>query len=252
MADGLIDMFQGISVTKPSEQVVMQIRRLIAKGVLKSGDMLPAERVLAERLGISRGQVREGIKTLELYGFVKSMQGKGTVVSDLGMETMSGILGDLLNITSEDVLAFLDTRALLETHAARLAALKSTPEDIDAMRAIIGRMHDIGDDKERWLELDLGFHLKIAEASHNPVLFELIKFMTPNIVSYYRKFFRDRIVVTVPIHEQIFDAVVTGNGDKAAATMNRHLADGMGEFIDHTAQDAKAVAKKRAASQKRA
>lgn len=230
--DDMIDLFQGISITRPSEQVVMQIRRLIAKGMLKPGDMLPPERSLSEKLGISRGHVREGIKTLELYGFVKSIQGRGTVVSDLGMKSMSGILGDLLNLTQDDVLSFLDTRILLETHAAGLAAEKSTAEDLDEMRGIIGRMHEVGSDTEQWLELDLSLHLKIAEASHNPVLIELIKFMTPNIVSYYRKFFRDRITITVPIHVQIVDAIVEGDFAKASAIMNRHLHDGMRQFVE--------------------
>lgn len=226
-----IDLFQGISITRPSEQVVIQIRRLIARGMLKPGDMLPPERSLSEKLGISRGHVREGIKTLELYGFVKSMQGKGTVVSDLGMKSMSGILGDLLNLTQDDVHAFLDTRMLLETHAAGLAAAKSTQDDLREMREIIETMRVV-DDTDRWLELDLSLHLKIAEASHNPVLIELIKFMTPNIVSYYRKFFRDRITITVPVHIRIVDSIAGGDAAEASAMMNRHLRDGMAQFHD--------------------
>jgi GntR family transcriptional repressor for pyruvate dehydrogenase complex len=228
----MIELFQGITITRPSEQVVTQIRRLIAKGALKPGDMLPPERSLSEKLGISRGHVRAGIKTLELYGFVKSTQGRGTVVSDLGMKSLNGILGDLLNLLPEDVLAFLDTRILLETHAAALAAGKRTGEDLDGMREIIGKMREIGGDTDRWLELDFGLHLKIAESSHNPVLAGLIKFMTPNIVSYYHKFFRDRVTVTLPIHIQIVDAIVERDAETASAIMNRHLHDGMREFLD--------------------
>lgn len=235
----VIDLFEGINIVRPSEQVVTQIRRLIAKGVLKPGDMLPPERSLSAKLGISRGHVREGLKTLEMYGFVKSIQGKGTVVSDLGMKTMSGILGDLLNLTKDDVLAFLDTRILLETHAAGLAAAKSTPQDREEMREIMERMHGVGDDTELWLELDLGLHVKIAEASHNQVLIELIKFMTPNVVSYYRKFFQDRITVTIPIHAELVDAILEGDADKASHVMNRHLHDGMRQYLAAEAGETK-------------
>lgn len=233
--DEVIDLFQGINVVRPSEQVVMQIRRLIAKGRLKPGDMLPPERSLSEKLGISRGQVREGIKTLELYGFVKSIQGRGTVVSDLGMRTMSDMLGNLLKLTSEDIQAFVDTRILLETHTARLAAANSTREDKDALLAITRDMREVGDDLDRWLETDLSLHVKIAEASHNPVLLELIKFMTPNVVGYYRKFFRDKILNTAPMHETIVQRIVDGDGEGAAALMHQHMRDGLPKFLNEQA-----------------
>ncbi len=224
MADGgVINLFELVSVTQPSEQVVLQIRRLIAKGLLKPGDMLPPERSLSEKLGISRGHVRKGIKTLELYGFVKSIQGKGTVVSDLGMRTMGGMLGNLLKIAAEDIMALADTRILIETHTATLAATRSSAGDREALREIVEQMQEVGEDQQRWLELDLSLHVKIAEASHNPVLHELVKFMTPNIVGYYHTFFRNRIIITVSIHEEIVANILKRNARKAGEVMHRHL-----------------------------
>ncbi|MDR2390182.1 MAG: FadR family transcriptional regulator [Planctomycetota bacterium] len=229
---GIIDLFQNVSVTRPPEQVVQQIRVLINKGLLKPGDMLPPERLLGEKLGISRGHVREGIKTLELYGIVKSCQGRGTMVTDLGIQTMSGVLANLLKITIDDIMAFADTRILLETHAVRLAAQNRTERDKEGLLEITERMNGIGNNTALWMELDLGLHIKIAEASHNSVLAELIKFMTPNIMGYYRKFFADRIIVTIPIHRKIVGYIISGRSDRAAVLMHRHLMNSRKVFAD--------------------
>lgn len=227
---GVLDLFEEVNITRPPDQVVMQIRRLISRGVLKPGDMLPPERSLSERLGISRGHVREGLKTLELYGIVKSVQGRGTFVTDLGIQTMGGMLGNLLQLAAEDIMALSDTRMLLETHAARLAAEQGTAEEKAALREILERMRPISDDTDKWLETDLSLHVKIAEASHNPVLAELIKFMTPNVMGYYRKYLHDRIVISFAIHEEVVKAIEQGKPVKAERAMRTHLTDSKREF----------------------
>lgn len=220
---GVLNLFEGVEITRPPEQVVAQIRKLISRGSLKPGDMLPPERQLSERLGISRGHVREGIKTLELYGIVKSIQGRGTVVTDLGMQSMSSMLGNLLNITSDDILALMDTRILIESHTAKLAAVNSTDADKEKIRALVEEMHHLNGDRQLWLEVDLRLHITIAEASHNPVMAELVKFMTPNLVRYYRKFLSSQLTLAVELHQTIAEHILEGRAVKAGKLMHEHL-----------------------------
>ncbi|MCK4507540.1 MAG: FadR family transcriptional regulator, partial [Desulfuromonadales bacterium] len=68
---------------KISEEIVDQIKQLIAKGDLKPGDRIPSERDLATMLGVSRPSVREAIMVLEAMGFLDSRQGGGTFVKTL-------------------------------------------------------------------------------------------------------------------------------------------------------------------------
>ena len=233
---GVLDLFEGVNYTRPPEQVVAQIRKLISRGLLKPGDMLPPERQLSEKLGISRGHVREGIKTLELYGIVKSIQGKGTVVTDLGMQSMSSMLGSLLNITVDDVLALMDARILIESHTAKLAALNSTEDDRGKILATVEEMHHLDGDTARWLEVDLRLHIAIAEASHNPVLSELVKFMTPNLVKYYRKFLSSELHIAVELHQRIANLILTGKSVKAGKLMHEHLMESRRVFDRYFSQ----------------
>lgn len=246
----LLHLFEGGDETPSPELVVAQIRRLISRGALRPGDMLPPERKLSEKLGISRGHIRKGLKKLELYGIVKSVQGSGTFVTDLGIQTMGGVMGNLLKLSADDILALNDTRMLLEAYAAKRAAEYRTETDAAMLRQIIEKMRLIVDDTEKWLEMDLSLHVKIAEASHNPVLLELIKFMTPNIMGYYRKFLSDRIVITLAIHEEIVSAIVKGDPVKAEKAMLRHL-DGSRREFESILQPVGAATDSRAKSERR-
>ncbi len=249
---GVLNLFEGVEITRPPEQVVAQIRKLISRGSLKPGDMLPPERQLSERLGISRGHVREGIKTLELYGIVKSIQGRGTVVTDLGMQSMSSMLGNLLNITSDDILALMDTRILIESHTAKLAALNSTDADKEKIRALVEEMHHLNGDTQLWLEVDLRLHITIAEASHNPVMAELVKFMTPNLVRYYRKFLASQLTLAVDLHQTIAEHILAGRAVKAGKLMHEHLTASRTVFERFLEDVGKGGAKKRGRKPKRA
>ena len=76
-------MFKLIQTKKVYMQVVEQVRDLIKSGKLKPGDKLPPERILAERLGVSRPSIREGIVALEILGLVVSRGGKGNIINDV-------------------------------------------------------------------------------------------------------------------------------------------------------------------------
>ena len=66
------------------EQVMEQIKELIASGKYKPGDKLPTEHELAEKFGIGRSSIREAIKIFNYLGVLKSKAAKGTFLSDRG------------------------------------------------------------------------------------------------------------------------------------------------------------------------
>ena len=78
MADHL-ENFQAIEVESPVDKIIRQIRSLISSGQLGSGDRLPAERKLAEKLGVSRMQVRDAIRKLDYYVIQKTFTQSVTV-----------------------------------------------------------------------------------------------------------------------------------------------------------------------------
>lgn len=59
-----------------SDDIVAQLEAMILEGTLKSGERLPAERVLAEQFGVSRPSLREAIQKLVAKGLLVSRQGR--------------------------------------------------------------------------------------------------------------------------------------------------------------------------------
>src|SRR6188768_4532681 len=127
-------------------QVVAHVRGLIDRGSLRPGDRLPAERDLAQQIGVSRPTVRAGLHALAAMGVVRSRHGSGTYIPDgppmLGSEPLS-FLAALHGFTRTEM---YEARRILEVGVAGLAAERATPEQIAAMAeevaSLFSAMHD--------------------------------------------------------------------------------------------------------------
>ena len=76
--------FQPVRKTRMSGHIILQVQDLLASGRLKPGDRLPAERELAQVLGVGRTTVREAIRSLEYLGLVLVRPGRGTILVESG------------------------------------------------------------------------------------------------------------------------------------------------------------------------
>ncbi len=125
--------FSAVTVVRPYEQIVRQIQAAIRDNALSEGDRLPTERELAETFGVSRSVVREAIKVLSAQGMVESRQGSGLFVRNRPIESVSRAI--VLSVSPDlmSVDRLFEFRKLLEVDAARLAALRATPEQIAAL-----------------------------------------------------------------------------------------------------------------------
>ncbi|MFD8914407.1 FadR/GntR family transcriptional regulator [Streptomyces sp. NPDC059575] len=151
------------------EEALEQILQVVRLGLVPGGERLPAERELAERLGISRVTLREVLKVLHDQGLVESRRGRygGTFVrprADAGGE--DELRRRITEVDIEDVLRF---REVLETGAAGLCAAHGlTPEDAARLRQALERTHDapLAD----YRRLDTLLHLTLAELCGSPSL----------------------------------------------------------------------------------
>src|SRR6266849_2596729 len=78
-----------VKSTRIYEEIVRQVKRLIAEGKLKSGDRLPPERDLVEKFMVSRTAVREALRALEGSGLIDVRAGEGAFVRDVSVEGVS-------------------------------------------------------------------------------------------------------------------------------------------------------------------
>jgi DNA-binding FadR family transcriptional regulator len=179
-------MFKEIKIEKVYMRVVKQIRELIKNGKLKPGDKLPPERILAERLGVSRPSVREGIVALEILGLVESRGGKGNTIKSLAGSSYPD--QDLAHLEQgESPFEVLEARKIIEVEAAGYAAQRAQMDDIatidqtlDSMSSIAPRISlSQGYEKgmESWREFHKfgrEFHINVARAARNTVLLRIV------------------------------------------------------------------------------
>lgn len=224
----MIENFRTISEDSPSDKIIKQIRSLITSGLLKSGDRLPSERNLAEKLGTGRAHVRDAIRKLEFYGILKTLPQSGTVVAGIGLTALTGLISDVLKLEDSDFNSLVETRVILEINAAKYAAKRRTDQDIIELEKAMNAHKKKLENKEPAIEEDLMFHLKIAEAGKNSVLKSLMLIITPDIVHNYVKYkvCDDQTEFkTYQEHQKILEFIIKKDADAAGEMMQRHLKD---------------------------
>ncbi len=213
----------------PADKVISQIKALINSGVIKPGDRLPAERKMATDFGCGRTHIREALHKLEFYGIIKTLPQSGSIINGLDINTLNGLISDILNLQDYDFFSLVETRLLLEVMAVRLCAERWTQKD---MEAIEKAHHDYikNFDTPDKVSYDFAFHRAIAEGSHNPVIKAMLLVVIPDIMTVYEN---ERICATNTIageeHEQLLNVLRNRQGEQAADIMSRHL-QGVVEF----------------------
>ena len=196
------------------QNIIAKLRDLIAFKNLEPGDKLPSERMLSEKFGVSRSNIREAIQKLEFYGILYSKPQSGTFIADIGRIAMSGMMNDILDLEEPDFKALVETRILLELKTVRLAALRRTDEDLKALQYALDAYKNKVLNKEDAVEEDLLFHLAIAKASKNSSLNTFMLIITPEIITNFEKYHvcnSNQSFIGIQEHEDIFQAIKDQN-----------------------------------------
>ncbi|MGW6399267.1 FadR/GntR family transcriptional regulator [Streptomyces sp. NPDC055134] len=158
------------------DTVIAALRQEIATGTWQLGDKIPSESRLAETLGVSRLSVREAVRVLVHSGLLMTRQGNGTFVTATD-EAQVALRRQLDRAAAQDI---IDVRRGLDIVAARLAATRRTADDLQQMQQALDDRADASRnaDVDAFADADADFHLRIAEASHNPVLQNLYRGMS--------------------------------------------------------------------------
>ncbi|AWG25018.1 FadR/GntR family transcriptional regulator [Flavobacterium kingsejongi] len=212
--------------TSEEEEIITKIRDLITSKKLKPGDRLPSERKLSEEFGVSRGNVREVIQKLEFYGLLKTLPQSGTFVANLGVPALSGMITDILQLKKPDFKSLVESRIMLEMQVVALAAERRTERHLEQIGAALEAYRVKVENNEDAVEEDLMFHLKISEASGNPVLNTLMLIITPEIIANFEKYHVCTKSMTgdnIVEHQQIYDAIKEKNPEKAKRELQFHF-----------------------------
>ncbi len=224
----MLENFSEIKVESPVDVIIRQVRALITSGQLAPGDKLPAERKMAERLGVSRGHVRDALQKLEFYGILRTLPQSGTVVAGMGITALEGLITDVLQLEESDFSCLVETRVMLEVQCVKLAAQRRTADDLVQIELALAACGEKLRTGQPAVEEDLLFHLSIADASKNGVLKSLMMIITPDIISSYVKYrvCDDRTERKAHLeHQEILQYIRDRNVAEVAKSMRRHLTD---------------------------
>ena len=153
--------------TRIYEEIVRQIRIMIADGHLKSGDRLPPERDLAERFRVSRTSVREAMRALESRGLIGIRPGEGAFVREVSVETLVEPLALVILAQRETIADLYEARRLLEPPIAGLAARRASPDEVAEMTRILEEQGAEVAAGRTGLAQDAAFHTALAHSTHN-------------------------------------------------------------------------------------
>ena len=219
-------MYKVVRTSRLYEQIVQQIEESVLNGSLKPGDQLPAERDLAQRLGVSRTAVREAVKTLREKGLVEAYSGRGTFVTDGTSQAARQSFDLMVKIGQQEGSPHLaELRLILEPGIAAMAAERVKDEDLTAMRDAVAVMERSQKDPEAYIEADLDFHLALAEAVANPLILSLIDSIVGLLREQRIKIFN---VEGGPQrgqfhHKRILEAMERRDPEMARSAMRAHL-----------------------------
>jgi GntR family transcriptional repressor for pyruvate dehydrogenase complex len=166
--------FRAVRKTRVSEDIIEQVRDLIASGRFNPGDRLPSERELAQALSVSRSAVREAIRAMESLGLIEARAGEGTfVAAPTGTSRRDPISASLFQAWSTQHKLF-EVRRLIEPGLAALAARRATTEQIANMAAVLAEQKAEIRRGGTGIKENSEFHLLIARATGNEVLVRIM------------------------------------------------------------------------------
>ena len=192
-------------------QAIDALRRAITTGELPPGSHV-SEIEMSTRLGISRGTLREAMRTLELEGLLTT-----------------GSRGRLLVrlMDEEELRDLFRVRAALEALAARTVAQSPTREQaVTDLRAAADRMSLAESESlEARMRADLDFHRELCRLSGNATLVRAWSALEGSILMSITRSGIERAVqnMDVPRHLQIVDAIATGDAEHASAAVELHM-----------------------------
>jgi GntR family transcriptional repressor for pyruvate dehydrogenase complex len=216
------DALRPVARPRLYEQVVERIREYVADAGLRAGDRLPAERELAEKLGVSRASVKQAVVVLEVQGLVDTRHGGGMYLRRdwLDVEPVEALVERRRRLP--DV---LEAREALETKLAELAAIRRTKDDLDALEAALDHMRTEIAEGGSGAEGDRRFHAAVTEAAHSAILAEFMRSIADQITESRTESLRQpgRPSRSLDQHNRIYDAISLSDPKNAAAAMRRHM-----------------------------
>jgi GntR family transcriptional repressor for pyruvate dehydrogenase complex len=214
-----------IKSTRIYEEIVRQVKQLIAEGRLKTGDRLPPERELAEKFVVSRTSVREALRALESLSLIEIRPGEGTFVREVSVDALVGPLALMMTSQREAIGELFEARRVLEPAIAALAASRATPDEVQEMERILeSQAREVAAGRTGLAE-DAAFHTAVGAAAHNRAITRIVHAIMDLLTQSREESLNTpgRPTRSHQDHRRILQAIAKRNPSAARQAMLDHL-----------------------------
>jgi len=192
--------------------VVAALRGGIVAGRLRPGDKL-VESDLSERMGVSRGPIREALRQLEQEGLVLSSPYRGTEVLGISQEEVEQVL--------------VPIRLILERFAFSHALRRMNEEDFDRLEGLIREMSVAAewDDLDGIVGTDVGFHEFVISKSGQPHCLQIWRAIIPRVRAYFYSdgFWRQNPEEVIDEHRELLLILRTRDEARVLTEVDKHI-----------------------------
>ena len=209
---------------RTSDKVFDKIQEKIFSGEWKAGTKIMSELQMVDEFKVSRVSVREAIEKLATLNIVSKKHGGGTYVSELKVDLFLNNLIPMISLDSNSYMNVLEFRLIMEAETAGLCAKRCTPALLNDIELCYEKMVEFQEDMEKFTEMDLEFHMKVAQGAGN-ILIIKVEEVFRNILKYHQKESYKNLGPSGGIreHKLILDAIKNNDSELAGLYSRRHI-----------------------------
>ena len=199
-----------------TNRVADEVSRMILEGRLRP------------RLGVSHTVMREALRMLETRGLVQVQHGKGVIVSLSSAKALGRSFNAVFRLHAGTLSHLMEVRSILETEVAQLAAQRRTDQDLAEMEACLRDMERWSESPSGYVDGDVAFHNALVEATHNPVLINVVSSLQDLLIESREKTFRgppQGALRALRAHHRLYDMVKAQDALGAREAMLQHLRE---------------------------
>ncbi|KAK50127.1 FCD domain protein [Bordetella bronchiseptica GA96-01] len=218
-----------IKAVRSRDLLADALREQILSGARPSGVALPSERELTEETGLSRAAVRDALRVLESEGLIETRQGRygGSVVKLPANDALARPVALFARARGISLQEMIEARVAIEPTIAELAALRRTPEDLQALIQATDLLQEALPHVEQFLDLNVRWYFALADACHNDLLRAFIVSIAGLILAATSREGQTpeptrRLILQS--HRRVVEAVIAGDAPAARRRMERHVA----------------------------
>ncbi len=229
-------MLTNLSRETLPEQIAQSLIEFIRTQDLRPGDLLPSEAKLAGDFRVSRSVVREALKSLAAQGVVEVVSGKGAIVRPVDDKLLRLFFQRVIQFERATLIDLMDVRKPIEVQSASMAAQRRTAEELAYIAETVVSMREHLNDLETYIDLDVEFHLLIASATHNTIMYHLINSIRDPLKDVIREGLRRRDTTeqlerVQRLHEAILAAIEHGDASEAGQAMAQHFDEAVTALV---------------------